>query len=142
MATRNGQRNIDLIDLLPAQVAGVMFLIQFGIVELIAYDGAFDLDQAYAIAGFDISLAFIVSAGALAVIVATNELGADDVMFWDEGSGELDQIYGGAIAGTIGILVGVEFVPQINDMVVGSDVFGTAAFLISVVAVWAIVWIR
>lgn len=141
MATAN--RNIDIEDLIPAQVAGVMFLIQFGIVELVAYDGAFDLDQTYAIAGFDVSLAFFVSAGALGIIMLTNELGAPDLMFWDDGDDdELDEIYGGAILGTVGLLVAVEFVPQVNDFILSSDVAGTAAFLTSVVAVWAIVWIR
>lgn len=139
MAT--GHRNIDIEDLIPAQVAGIMFLIQFGIVELIAYDGAFDLHATYDIAGFEVSLAFLVNIAAIGIIMFTNGIRQDDLRFWDDSAG-LDEVYGGAIVVTVGLVTAVEFWPAANDWIVGSDVAGTAAFLVSVVAIWAIVWIR
>ena len=140
MAT--GQKNIDIVDLVPAQIAGVMFLIQFGIVELVAYDGAFDLHEVYEIAGgYELSLAFLINLGAFALIIFTNEIGTDDMRFWDDSSG-LDQVYGLAIVGTLAMIVSVELFDSVGDFVTTSDIAGTAAFLVSVVAIWAIVWIR
>lgn len=140
MATAN--RNIDIVDLIPAQIAGVMFLIQFGIVELVAYDGAFDLHDTYEIVGgYDISLAFLINLGAFALIIFTNSIGGDDLRFWDDEDG-LEQVYGLAIVGTLAMIISVEFFDSIGDFVTTSDIAGTAAFLVSVVAIWAIVWIR
>ena len=139
MATARQQ--IDVVDLLPAQVAGIMYLIQFGIVGLIAYDGAFDLHTTYEAAGFTVSLAFLVNIAAVGVIMITNGVEAEDFMFWEDQS-SLDQVYSMAIFGTIALVTIVEFWPWANDFILSSDVAGTAAFLVSVVAIWAMVWIK
>ncbi len=135
-------QKIDIEDLIPAQIAGVMFLIQFGIVQLTAYSGQIDLHQTFDLAGVaDVSLAFFINIAAFGIIIFTNEIGADDLIFWEDG-GNLDQIYGAAITGTLALIVAVEFWPYMNDLIVQNDVLGTVAFLTSVVATWAIVWIR
>lgn len=141
MARRN-KAEIDLEDLIPAQIFAIMALVQFGIVDFVAYDGELDLAQTYAFGGYDLSLAFILGAASLAIIAITNELSADDVAFWDDSSGTLDQTYGLAVAGTAALIVLVEFSTTVNDFVTGSDVVATLAFLAAAIAVWAIVWVK
>lgn len=142
LSMTGGERSIDLEDLIPAQVFGILVLVQFGIAKLTAYDGTINLADTVALGGVEVSLAFIGSAASLAVIVATNELTAEDVMFWEEDAGELDQVYGFAVAATFALLVLVEFSTYVSDLLAGSDVLATLAFVINVIAVWAIVWVR
>lgn len=140
--TGDGEPQFDLVDLIPAQVAGLMFAVQFEIVQITAYDGWLNLSKSYAVLGQSMSLAFLLGAGSLAVIVATNELSQEDVIFWEEETGELEQFYGASIVASVGLLVGVEFLPSVANWVTGSDVIATAAFVVGGVAVWAIVWAR
>ncbi len=137
-------KSIDIEDLVPAQAFSLVTLVQFGIVSLTAY-GSFDLAQSMSLGGFNVSYAFIIAIVSLGAIAVTNELDLEDLKAWDDSarrSSSLDDTYQWTLLGTVGITVGVEFIPQINNLVTGSDIIGTVAFAICVVGVWAVVWLK
>ena len=136
-------KKIDIEDLVPAQVFGLVTLVQFGIVELTAYDGAINLGKEFNIVGQAVSLAFAAGIVSFGIIAVTNELELDDFKAWDDNDrSSLDDSYQWILVGTVIVTVGVEFIGQINSLITGNDIIGTAAFALCVAGVWVIVWAR
>lgn len=75
------------------------------------------------ISGIDLTLATIVSVAALAWVVATNEIGMDDIR-------DLEEWYYYAVIGMFALVIGIPLVPQVHDFVTSNDLFALGAMLV------------
>ena len=137
--------SIDIEDLIPAQAFGISALVTLGIVQLTAYSGTINLGETYSVGGLNMSLAFLIQVVAVGVIAWTNEMDLDFLRAWDDSvrgdyGAKYDELSRWAALGMVALLVGVEFIPQVNDLVTSSDALATIVFLIEAAGVWAISW--
>lgn len=138
-------QSVDVEDLIPAQVFAITAAVSLGIVSLTAYQGSIDLSQVHTIGGIDMSLAFMLQLVAIAAIAWTNEMDLAFLKAWDDGATgsrgrKYDSFSRWAALAMLVMVVGVEFIPKINEIATGSDAMATAVFLVEAAGIWAISW--
>ena len=122
---------IDLLDYVGAPAFGLAAVVISGI-------GTFSLwgysmsETLWSSSSASISIAFIVATVLLAAAWATNRAGDG----WDD----LDEVESAAVGGGVIILLGIAFVPMIQDLILGSKATGTIAFLLLEGAYTVIAW--
>lgn len=111
---------IDLQDLIVAPLFSLAAVVLTGIGSFTLF--GYSLDQSLLSgSGASISIAFLVATLALVASWATNRAGDG----WDD----LDELESAAVGGGVIILVGMAFIPAIQDLVLGSQAVGTLGFL-------------
>jgi hypothetical protein len=115
-ASGNGHNKIDTEDAImaPAFLIGTMAM--SGIASISIFDYALT-DAAFSVGQTGITWAFLVAVAALGFAYATNGPALD----------KMDDVETYAVGGTVLLLLANEFVPQVNDLIVGSDVVGLIA---------------
>lgn len=112
--------SIDLFDYIGFPLYGLAIVTMTGIGTFSIY--GYDLTTVlYSFSGGEITTANVIAIGLLALGWVTNRAGDgfDDLDEWEAGT-----VVVGAVA-----LLGIMFVPAVDDLVVGSDLWGTVALV-------------
>lgn len=111
----------DLQDVIAAPLFSLAAVVLTGIGTFSIF--GYSMDQTlFSGSGVSLSLALIVAVLALAASWATNRAGDG----WDD----LDEIESVAVGGGLVIIVGMAFIPAIQDLVLGSQAIGAFAFIL------------
>ncbi|MCG1002609.1 MULTISPECIES: hypothetical protein [Halobacterium] len=111
----------DLQDVIAAPLFSLAAVVITGIGSFTLF--GYSLDQTlFSGSGISLSLAVVVAVVALAASWATNRAGDG----WDD----LDEIESVAVGGGLIVLVGMAFIPAIQDLVLGSQAAGAVAFIL------------
>ena len=122
---------LDLQDLVVAPLYSLAAVVLTGIGSFTLY--GYSLDQSlWSGSGVTISLAFIIALLGLGASWMTNRAG--------DGWGDLDDLESAAVGGGIILLLGMAFIPAVQDLVLGSQAAGTAAFVLLSGAYTVVAW--
>jgi len=111
----------DLQDVVVAPLFSLAAVVITGIGTFTLF--GYSLDQTlFSGSGVSISIAFVVGVIALAASWATNRAG--------DGWADLDELESLAVGGGIVVLVGMAFIPAVQDLVLGSQAAGAVAFIV------------
>jgi len=111
----------DLQDVVVAPLFSLAAVVITGIGTFTMF--GYSLDQTlFSGSGVSVSIAFVVGVIALAASWATNRAGDG----WDD----LDELESLAVGGGIVVLVGMAFIPAVQDLVLGSQAAGAVAFIV------------
>jgi len=122
---------LDLQDLVVAPLYSLAAVVLTGIGSFTLY--GYTLDQSlWSGSGVTISLAFVIALLGLAASWATNRAGDG----WDD----LDDLESVAVGGGVILLFGMAVVPAVQDLVLGSQAAGTAAFILLSGAYTVVAW--
>lgn len=138
-------QSVDVEDLIPAQVFAIAGGVALGIISLTAYGGTFDLGSTHSIAGVSMTLAFLLQAVSVVAVAWTNEMDLAFLKAWDSdvrGSRgkKYDDLSRWLALAMVALVVGIEFIPEVNNTVTGSDALATVVFLVEAAGIWAISW--
>jgi hypothetical protein len=127
---KGDQYDVDLVDSLLVPVFAVATLVTVGI-------GTFDLFGVQAASTFfsmgatDFTFAFVLGAGSLLVAAVTNMPETDKWTQWN---------WGIALSG-IGLFVALEFMPELQSAVTGSDMMGVGVFVLEAAAFYTVAYL-
>jgi len=122
---------LDLQDLVVAPLYSLAAVVLTGIGSFTLY--GYSLDQSlWSGSGVTITLAFIIALLGLGASWMTNRAGDG----WDD----LDDLESAAVGGGIILLLGMAFIPAVQDLVLGSQAAGTVAFLVLSGAYTVVAW--
>ncbi|NIC01078.1 hypothetical protein [Halobacterium sp. R2-5] len=111
----------DLQDVVVAPLFSLAAVVVTGIGTFTLFGHSLD-QTLFSGSGVSISLAFVIGVVALAASWATNRAGDG----WDD----LDELESIAVGGGLVVLVGMAFIPAIQDLVLGSQAIGAVAFIL------------
>jgi len=91
------------------------------------------------VAGFGISYAFVVGVGSLAGLMVYNDVGTEELGNAKDGKySQQQEDFAGLVAGVVG-LCSIEFIPQVQSFVAGSDVIAIIATVVVAIPAFVIV---
>jgi hypothetical protein len=138
-------KSLDLEDHLPLVAYYFAVASLTGVSSMLVFTNTLSLDAVHSIAGFEISMAFIVAVVGLGIVAITNEMDPEFLKAWDdEITGErgrkYDQMSRYLALGAVVLLVGVEFIGGVSDFVASGEMIRTLTFIVMAAGGAAISW--
>jgi hypothetical protein len=97
--------------------------VMVGLATVQAFDVS--LSDSFTLAGFDLTLAYLISAGTFVGTILTNDNAEVSLDLWDDiQSSNMDAYYIYAIAGTALLLVGWAIIPDVGEFFQSADLWG------------------